>query len=214
MDKTKLDEMRRLLKNLLCSTLLIITFSTVHAPKANSQGIPTFDIANFFATRTFQRLEDASNVLRNVILPLKRSISEIGEFFRETKENVNIVVTNLKLAKELIDTLPQLEKNFLKAIRFVQQAEHIRPRWKYGYQLAELWYRSKEVIEVFRLAYDRDKGLMNDEQRIRLIDDTLRRLKKVNKALLTQHHRNLKLEMTLYSAKEEIKSFEKIFGYN
>lgn len=84
-------------------------------------------------------------------------------------------------------------------------------KWKHRWRLAQLWYQSRELLEVFDLAYINEKGIMDDEQRITLIKVTLDKVRKVYTAMRLSVRRTQQLERTIRLKKTEIASFEAFF---
>jgi len=144
---------------------------------------PVIDISNNATGAIIKTTEEVSRIIREDILPFKESISKVQSFFKKARQTVNVVVKNLEMTKQLITMEDKISELFLKSLEQVEKAENLPYKWKHRWRLAQLWYQSRELLEVFDLAYINEKGIMDDEQRITLIKETLYKVRKVYTAM-------------------------------
>ena len=189
---------------------LLLQFSFLSTSTAQLAS-PVIDPANNTKGAIIKAVEQVSRTIREDILPFKESISKAQSFFKEAKQTVNIVIRNLQLTKQLIEMEAKISSLFLTSLSLVDEAENIPAKWKHRWRLAQLWYESREVLEVFDLAYINERGILDDQQRITLITETLARLRKVYSAMKVSVRRTQQLEMKIRLKQRELASFEDFF---
>ena len=191
-------------------TLLLISFSPILIQAQLAS--PVIDIPNNTTGAVIKAVEQVSRTIREDILPFKENISKVQSFFQKAKRTVNVVVKNLEMTKQLIEMEDKISELFLRSLDQVEKAEHLPYKWKHRWRLAQLWYQSKELLEVFDVAYLNEKGIMDDEQRITLIKVTLDKVRKVYTAMRLSVRRSQQLERKIRLKKVEIASYEAFFS--
>ena len=175
---------------------------------------PVIDPTNNIVGAIAKAVAKASRVVRETILPFKESISKVQKFFKEASEKVNVVIKNLQMTKELIEMENKISDLFLHSLNQIEAADNLPYKWKHRWRLARLWYESRELLQVFDVAYVQEKGIMDDQQRITLIKETLARLRKVYTAMKLSIRRSFKLEHAIRKKQREIEFFEEFFQFN
>lgn len=198
------------LVSLFCLTLL---FHIAHAPtmKAQILASPVIDVANNTIGAVGKVVAQTARAIREDILPWKERISKVQEFFRQASEKVNVVVTNLAMVNDLIEMENKINRLFDRSIQGLDQAENFEDKWKYRVILHEVYRESLSVFNVFDIA-QHEQGTMDDENRIILIRETLKKARGVYTSLRIAIRRVNKAFADVSKTKKELEVFERVFG--
>ena len=196
--------------NYLCG-MIITLFLISPTPLPAQLASPVFDGAANFIGSVAMSVAKTSRAIREDILPFKETISKVQSFFKDAKTKVNAVVVNLKMTQQVIEMEGKISALFLHSLTLMEEAENVPYIWKHRWVLAQLWYESRNILEVFDLAYLKDKGIMDDQQRITLIKETLKKLRKVHAAMRLKVRRTQRLEYKIKVKQREVAAFTTLF---
>jgi len=202
------------MKKILVLFPLIFFLQIVHAPSLEAQILasPVFDIANNAIGAIGKVVAKASKAIREEILPWHERISKVQEFFRQASEKVNIVVTNLQMVNDLIEMENKINRLFDKSIQDLDQAENFADKWKHRVILHQVYKESLAIFNLFDITIQ-EQGTMDDENRILLIRDSLKKARKVYTAMRVAVRRTNKVFTNLERTKKELEVFERLFGH-
>jgi len=211
--ENKNNERRAMYNEKITRRVILLIFILFSSPTLlpSQLASPVIDVSNNITGAVIKTVETVSRTIREDILPFKENISKVQNFFKDAKKVVNVVVKNLEMTKQLIEMEDKISELFLTSLEQVDKAENIPYKWKHRWRLAQLWYQSRELLEVFDLAYLNEKGIMDDEQRITLIKETLDKVRKVYSAMKVSVRRTQKLEREIQRKKRELAAFEEFF---
>jgi len=197
-----------------------VSFLLIISPIAICNGqlaVPVIDPTNIGTGYIIKAIQDGNEFVREVMLPLKDNIAGISDFMKEAKGKVNIVFKNLDLVKGIIDVRKKISEEFLTTLAIVNDMEELpQSRWKYRWQLAQMWYHSRDVFNIFEVASkDGQQGtIMDDKDRIILFKKTYKELQSIYMAIRLTKRRMLKQEQILKRQAQEITTFINIFSKN
>jgi len=200
-------------KKLLTLLFLVSILQVAHAPKAEAQILasPVFDVANNAIGTIGRVVARTARAIREDILPWKERISKVQEFFRQASEQVNVVVTNLAMVNDLIEMENKINQLFDRSIQGLDQAEYFEEKWKYRVMIHEVYSESLALFNIFDIA-QYEQGTMDDENRIILIRETLKKSRKVYTSLRVAVRRVNKAFAEVAKTKKELEVFERVFG--
>lgn len=200
------------LKNTLYILLIWIGICCFSSTPLSAQlASPVFDGYNNFIGSVAMSVAKTSRAIREDILPFKETISKVQSFFKDTKTKVNAVVVNLKMTQQVIEMESKISQLFLQSLQQMDEAQNVPYIWKHRWVLAQLWYESRNILEVFDFSYLEEKGIMDDQQRITLIKETLKKLRKVHAAMRLKVRRTQRLEYKIKTKQREIGAFTNLF---
>ena len=172
---------------------------------------PVIDPTNNVTGAIIKAVEKASKVIREDILPFKESISKIQTFFKKSKTVVNVVVKNLRLVHQLVKQEQKIEELLATGTQSIENAENLPNKWMHYQAFIRIWYESRNILQIFDLAYLKDQSIMDDKQRILIFKETLNRLRKVYVAMRIQLRRTQKEIFRLEQSKRRIQAFDDFF---
>jgi len=195
---------------LLC---LIAVFQVAHAPTIEAQILasPVIDVANNAVGAIGKVVAQTARAIREDILPWKERISKVQDFFRQASEKVNVVVTNFAMVNDLIEMENKINRLFDRSIQGLDQAENFEEKWKYRVMIHEVYRESLSLFNVFDIA-QYEQGTMDDENRIILIRETLKKARRVYTSLRVAVRRVNKAFADVARTKKELEVFERFFG--
>ena len=163
---------------------LIAVFQVAHAPTIEAQILasPVIDVANNAVGAIGKVVAQTARAIREDILPWKERISKVQDFFRQASEKVNVVVTNFAMVNDLIEMENKINRLFDRSIQGLDQAENFEEKWKYRVMIHEVYRESLSLFNVFDIA-QYEQGTMDDENRIILIRETLKKARRVYTSL-------------------------------
>ena len=92
---------------------LTFFFQVANAPTMQAQlASPVFDVGNNLIGGIQKVVMTASKAIREEILPWKERISKVQDFFKKASETVNVVIRNLKMTHDLIETEEKINRLF------------------------------------------------------------------------------------------------------
>ena len=201
-------------------SILYVSFLLMIYPVGlcNSQlAVPVIDPTNIGTGYIIKAIQDGNEFVREVMLPLKDNIAAIADFMKTAKGKVNIVFKNLGLVKGIVEVREKISEEFLATLKIVNDMEELpQSRWKYRWQLAQMWYHSRDVFNIFEVASkDGTQGsIMDDKDRIILLKQTYKELQSIHMAIRLTKRRMLKQEQILKRQAQEISTFINIFSKN
>ncbi len=193
---------------------LIFFFQVANAPTAEAQILasPVFDVGNNLIGGIQKVVMTASKAIREEILPWKERISKVQDFFKKASETVNVVIKNLKMTHDLIETEEKINRLFTRSIDQINASENVLQKWKYQWILGQLYWESRNIFGAFDLAHKEGQGIMDDEGRIRIIQQTLRQARTIYRAMRTTIRRANRATYKFQRQKRELEVFNRLFG--
>lgn len=196
---------------------LLLPQSICHAQLAWPVTDPTNTATGFI----IKFIQDANELIRETMLPLKDNIAAISDFFKDAKGLVNASFKNLALLNDIASVRTKINDEFLETLYYVDQMEDLpQARWKYRWQLAQMYYHSRNLFNVFEVSskdgsQDGNQGtIMDDKDRIHLLKKVYKELKSTYLAIRTTKRRMQKQEQILKRQKREIETFVALFQQN
>jgi len=127
-----------------------LLFSLWSIPMGNSQlAVPVIDPTNNATGAIIKVIQDANELIRETMLPFKENIAHIVDLFKDAQGKVNIVFKNLDLLKGVLDLKKKISDEFLATLELVNDVDALpQNRWKYRWQLAHMWYNSRDVLSL------------------------------------------------------------------
>ena len=201
------------MKRLCLLSALILFFNIAYAPTINAQLLasPVIDVANNAIGAIAKVVANASRAIREDILPWKDRISKVQEFFQKASQKVNVVIKNLGMVNDLIAMENKINKLFSSSIQKLDQAESFEEKWKHRIILYEIYKESLDLFNVFNIAIQ-EQGTMDDENRIILIRDSLKKARRVYTSLRVAVRRVDKEFAKIERTKKELEVFDRLFG--
>jgi len=192
--------------------LLLITINTLNPDRAVAQlGIPVFDTYNNGVGAVAKFIATASEVIQRDIMPWKERISKVQAFFKKANEKISVVVKNMAMTRRLIEMEVSIRELFLSSRQQVQGADNLAEKWKHIWILTNLWYESLRVFETFDLVYKEGDSIMDDEGRIRIIRDALKKARKIRRSMIVAIQRVNKEIARTKRQRKEVAFYKKIF---
>lgn len=202
------------MKKLSLLTSLLLLFNIAQAPTLEAQILasPVFDVANNAIGAIAKVVANLSRAIREDILPWKERVSKIQDFFKKASERVSIVVKNLQMVNDLIEKEKAIQQLFNNTIQLLDASEDFEDKWKHRWILAQLYLKATEVFKLFDIATKEKQGIMDDENRIILIRDSLKRLRKIHTAMKVAIRRTNRSIYRIERTKKELMVFDRVFG--
>ncbi|MEM6320469.1 MAG: hypothetical protein AAF960_22560 [Bacteroidota bacterium] len=195
---------------------LLFISQLIHAPTLEGQILasPVFDVANNAIGGIQKVVMTASKAIREEILPWKERISKVQDFFKKASETVNVVIRNLKMTHDLIETEKKINRLFTRSIDQINKSENVLQKWKYQWILGQLYWESRNIFGAFDLAHTEGQGVMDDEGRIRIIQNSLKEARSVYRAMRATIRRANRATYKFQRQKRELEVFNRLFGKN
>ena len=201
------------MKRLSLLSILVLFFNVAYAPNVNAQLLasPVIDVANNAIGAIAKVVANASRAIREDILPWKDRISKVQQFFQQASQKVNLVVKNLAMVNDLIALENKINKLFSTSIQKLDRAESFEEKWKHRIILYEVYKESLNIFNVFDISIQ-EQGTMDDENRIILVRDSLKKARKVYTSLRVAVRRVNKEFTKIEKTKKELEVFDRLFG--
>ena len=90
----------------------------------------------------------------------------------------------MAMTRRLIEMEVSIRELFLRSRQQIQEADNLAEKWKHIWILTNLWYESLRVFDTFGFAYKEGDSIMDDEGRIRIIRDALKKSRKIRRAMI------------------------------
>lgn len=165
--------------------LLLIIINTLNPEGARAQlAIPVFDAYNNGLGAVARSVATVSEIIQRDIMPWKERISKVQSFFKKANEKISVVVKNMAMTRRLIEMEISIRELFLRSRQQVQDADNLAEKWKHIWILTNLWHESLRVFDTFDFAYKEGDSIMDDEGRIRIIRDALKKSRKVRRSMI------------------------------
>jgi len=154
----------------------------------------------------------ASTVMKTIFEnPAWNKISKVQQFLKDASTIVSAIIKNMRMTRELIE----IEKEIFELLRDTYQTMHdvdyFPDKWVYRKAATELYYEKQKLFEIFDLAEQQNKGIIDDEGRIELIKEVYIKAKEIRSAMRIIMRRARKQSALYRRAKKEIETFEKLF---
>jgi len=203
-----------LIKRYTAIFCLLLISNLTYAPtlKAQILASPVFDVANNVIGGIQKVVMTASKAIREEILPWKERISKVQDFFKKASETVNVVIKNLKMTHDLIETEKKINRLFTRSIDQINESENVLQKWKYQWILGQLYWESRNIFGAFDLAHTEGQGIMDDEGRIRIIQNTLKEARSVYQAMRATIRRANRATYKFQRQKRQLEVFNRLFG--
>ena len=78
------------------------------------------------------------------------------------------------MTHDLIETEKKINRLFTRSMNQINESENVLQKWKYQWILGQLYWESRNIFGAFELAHTEGQGIMDDEGRIRIIQQTLK----------------------------------------
>ncbi|MEM1119805.1 MAG: hypothetical protein AAGJ18_05115 [Bacteroidota bacterium] len=205
-----------IIKRYLSVVGLLLLSNLIHAPTLEGQILasPVFDVANNAIGGIQKVVMTASKAIREEILPWKERISKVQDFFKKASETVNVVIKNLKMTHDLIETEKKINRLFTRSIDQINESGNVLQKWKYQWILGQLYWESRNIFGAFDLAHNEGQGVMDDEGRIRIIQNALKEARSVYRAMRATIRRANRATYKFQRQKRELEVFNRLFGKN
>ena len=156
---------------------LILFFHIAPAPTADAQIIasPVIDPTNNQIGAVQLFVMRASKTIREDILPMKEGISKVQEFFKKTKQTINLVIVNLKIIDDIIDVEKKINKLHDRYQDRINASTDLTEKWRYRVLIGQLYWQSRNIFEVFETAMEDGYTVIDDEGRINILQQTKKR---------------------------------------
>ena len=206
--------LKMLIKKYTAIFCLLLISNMTYAPtlKAQILASPVFDVANNAIGGIQKVVMTASRAIREEILPWKERISKVQDFFKKASETVNIVIKNLKMTHDLIETEKKINRLFTRSIEQINESENVLQKWKYQWILGQLYWESRNIFEAFDLSHNENYSIMDDEGRIRIIQQSLKEARSVYRAMRATIRRANRATYKFQRQKRELEVFNRLFG--
>jgi len=203
-----------LIKRYTAIFCLLLISNLTYAPtlKAQILASPVFDVANNVIGGIQKVVMTASKAIREEILPWKERISKVQDFFKKASETVNVVIKNLKMTHDLIETEKKINRLFTRSIDQINESENVLQKWKYQWILGQLYWESRNIFGAFDLAHTEGQGIMDDEGRIRIIQNTLKEARSIYQAMRATIRRANRATYKFQRQKRQLEVFNRLFG--
>ena len=173
---------------------------------------PVFDVANNAIGGIQKVVMTASRAIREEILPWKERISKVQDFFKKASETVNVVIRNLKMTHDLIETEKKINRLFTRSIDQINTSENVLQKWKYQWILGQLYWESRNVFEAFEISHKEHYSIMDDEGRIRIIRQSLQNARNIYRAMRATIRRANRATYKFQRQKRQLEVFNRLFG--
>ena len=156
---------------------LILFFHIVPAPTADAQILasPVFDSTNNQLGAVQKFVMQASKAIREDILPIKEGISKVQEFFKKTKQKINLVIVNLKIIDDIIDIEKKINQLHDRYQDRINASTDLTQKWRYRVLISQLYWQSRNIFEVFETTMRDGHTVIDDEGRINILQQTKKR---------------------------------------
>lgn len=207
-------KLKMLIKRYTAIFCLLLISNMTYAPSLKAQILasPVFDVANNAIGGIQKVVMTASRAIREEILPWKERISKVQDFFKKASETVNVVIRNLKMTHDLIETEKKINRLFTRSIEQINESENVLQKWKYQWILGQLYWESRNIFGAFDLAHTEGQGIMDDEGRIRIIQNTLKEARSVYQAMRATIRRANRATYKFQRQKRQLEVFNRLFG--
>ena len=138
-------------------------------------------------------------------------ISKVQEFFKVASDIVSAVVKNLKMTKELIEVEKDIIKLYKRSLERLEEAEDFTDKWKYRWILGQLFLEAQQVFELFDLATQQNKGIIDDKGRIELIKHSLKEAKRIKRSMYATVRRTNRHIYAIKRQQKELEVFTNLF---
>jgi len=163
--------------------ILFVTGCVLDPGRGNAQGIPVIDAYNNALGATARFLATASEVIQRDIMPWKERVGKIQDFFRKANEKISVVVKNLAMTRRLIETEADIRNLFVVTRARIEESPGIVDRWKHIWILTSLWHEALLIFGEFDLVYGEGESVMDDDGRIIIIREALKKALTVRSAM-------------------------------
>ena len=189
-------------------------FNTGYTPTMQAQILasPVFDVGNNLIGGIQKVVMTASKAIREEILPWKERISKVQDFFKKASETVNVVIKNLKMTHDLIETEKKINRLFTRSIEQINESENVLQKWKYQWILGQLYWESRNIFEAFDLSHKENYSIMDDEGRIRIIQQSLKEARGIYRAMRATIRRANRATYKFQRQKRQLEVFNRLFG--
>ena len=138
-------------------------------------------------------------------------ISKVQDFFKVASDIVSAVVKNLKMTKELIEVEKDIIKLYMRSLERLDAAEDFTDKWKYRWILGQLFLEAQQVLELFDLATQQNKGIIDDKGRIQLIKHSLKEAKRIKRSMYATVRRTNRHFYAIKRQQKELEVFTNLF---
>ena len=138
-------------------------------------------------------------------------ISKVQDFFKVASDIVSAVVRNLKMTQELIEVEKDILKLYMRSLERLDAAEDFTDKWKYRWILGQLFLEAQQVFELFDLATQQNKGIIDDKGRIELIKHSLKEAKRIKRSMYATVRRTNRHLYAIKRQQKELEVFTNLF---
>lgn len=188
-----------------------------YPPKAQAQlASPVVDVPCNLIGVIAKSVATASNFLKEAILPLKGAISTMQSFLKSTHEIANGVIINLRMCQQLILLEQKISDLSVQAYQAIDNAQDIPQKWKHKWIIANLYYEGRAIFELFDISVQTTNAngqtsIMDDQQRILLIKESLAKARNIYAAMRLSLRRTQRLEFKIRQQKRQIQKYQEFF---
>ena len=120
------------------------------------------------------------------------------------------------MCQQLIEIEGKIADLSLQAYAAIDNAENLPQKWKHKWVIANLYYEGRALFEVFDITIqqtnaDGEVSIMDDQQRILLIKETLAKARKVYSAMKLSLRRTQRLEFKIRQKKAQLLKYQEFF---
>ena len=106
----------------------------------------------------------------------------------------------------------EVNQLFNRSIEQINESENVLQKWKYQWILGQLYWESRNIFGAFDLAHTEGQGIMDDEGRIRIIQNTLKDARSVYRAMRATIRRANQATYKFQRQKRQLEVFNRLFG--
>ncbi len=181
----------------------------------NSQVTPVIDGQHISESSIESTTETASTALKQFFEnPWIEKIGKVQKFLKDASEIVSSIVTNLRMTRRLIETEQDIYELFVRNLDKLDSTEDFAEKWKYRYILLQLYEENLRIFEVFDLATQNNKGIIDDKGRILLIKETLKKALIIKSSMRSIMRRANIAWYRIGRKEQQIKTFVELFKTN
>ena len=195
--------------------LIFIVSSILFSTPLKAQVTAVTDVEHTQTSTVEATVETASTALKQFFeKPWIEQISKVQTFLKDASQIVSAIVKNLRMTRQLIQAETDIYNLFVRYLALLDESESFAEKWKYRWILTQLFQENLKNFEVFDLATQQNRGIIDDKGRIKLIKDTLHRTNKIKAAMRSTIARANRAWYRLKRQEKEIKTFKELFKRN
>ena len=197
------------IKLLILAIIILALFTTTSLP---AQVTAVVDKSHVGTTTIELTTNTASTVMKTIFEnPAWEKISKVQQFLKDASTIISAIIKNMKMTRELVEIETEIFELLGDTYETMHEVEYFPDKWVYRKAATELYYEKLKLFEIFDLAEQQNKGIIDDEGRIQLIKEVYIKAKEIRSAMRIINRRARKQSALYRRAKKEIEVFGKLF---